>query len=225
MSSEPSTIGSLPATSTNVATNEFSQEEPAKSPSKINEGSKLFKSPKIDKGRKRKYANVTIDEKQNEAYALMKDLQNQKKSRDKFHVFGEHVAFKIRGLRTEQAQNTVEHLICNILWEADMGKYDQPFHSNWPTYNAFPAQSLAQPMHSPGNSCISQDSSSHSSFTLVSTTESPMISPQSVDFLPYSAKPVTSPPVLNVSNEGNENSVLTGEDSGIIYQALKNALQ
>ncbi|KAK5648296.1 hypothetical protein RI129_003188 [Pyrocoelia pectoralis] len=45
----------------------------------------------------------------------------------KASIFGEHVACKIRTLKTEYAQNTVEHLIENILWEASTGKYDQPY--------------------------------------------------------------------------------------------------
>lgn len=49
-----------------------------------------------------------------------------KEHRDRFTVFGEHVAYKLRALRTEHSQNMVEHIICNILWEASMGNYDQP---------------------------------------------------------------------------------------------------
>lgn len=58
-----------------------------------------------------------------EAYKIIQDIQN-KRQRDKFDVFGEHMACKIRDLNTTCAQNIVEHLISNILFDASMGKYD-----------------------------------------------------------------------------------------------------
>ncbi|CAH0712831.1 unnamed protein product, partial [Brenthis ino] len=49
-----------------------------------------------------------------------------KKSRNEFTIFGEYVANKIEALNTSYAQNVVEHLISNILFEASIGKYDYP---------------------------------------------------------------------------------------------------
>lgn len=75
------------------------------------------------KGLKRKTPNY--DQRQEEAYNLLKELQ-AKKSRNQFTIFGEHVATKIEALKTSYAQNVVEHLISNILFEASIGKYDYP---------------------------------------------------------------------------------------------------
>ncbi|KAJ8926163.1 hypothetical protein NQ314_021506, partial [Rhamnusium bicolor] len=71
--------------------------------------------------RKRKVDDLTRKE---EAYTILQDLKN-KRQRDKFDVFGEHVACKVRDLNNTCAQNVVEHLISNILFEASMGKYDR----------------------------------------------------------------------------------------------------
>jgi hypothetical protein len=79
----------------------------------------------MKKAPKRKHNEVSDDERQEEAYMVLKGLRN-KKPRNRFQVFGEHVALKIESLRTEHAQNTMEHL-----WEASMGKYDNPFGQNY----------------------------------------------------------------------------------------------
>ncbi|XP_028144206.2 uncharacterized protein LOC114337857 [Diabrotica virgifera virgifera] len=68
-----------------------------------------------------------------EAYKIIQDIQN-KRQRDKFDVFGEHMACKIRDLNTTCAQNIVEHLIGNILFDASMGKYDYGMPQSTNTY-------------------------------------------------------------------------------------------
>ncbi|XP_059216251.1 rho GTPase-activating protein gacZ isoform X2 [Stomoxys calcitrans] len=44
---------------------------------------------------------------------------------DEYGVFGEYVAITIRKLKTSKAKIVVKHLINNLLYEAEMGKYDQ----------------------------------------------------------------------------------------------------
>lgn len=61
-----------------------------------------------------------------EAYEVMKSLVCKQGQRDEYHVFGEHVGYKIRKLPTDYAKSTVEYLINNILYEAETGKYDFP---------------------------------------------------------------------------------------------------
>lgn len=64
-----------------------------------------------------------------ESVAVMGDIQakaNEKTTRDDCSVFGEHVANKIRKLSNPLVQATVQHLICNTLFDAEMGKFDQP---------------------------------------------------------------------------------------------------
>lgn len=104
-------------------------------------GRKMFRRPakKIIKYNERQRR---VDE----AYAVMKTLENEQ-HRDRFSIFGEHVACKMRMLRTENAQNMVEHLICHTLWEASLGKYDKPMFipSNLPSF----WQSSPSSMNSP----------------------------------------------------------------------------
>lgn len=50
--------------------------------------------------------------------------------RDEFNIFGEHIANKIRKLPSVHAQNTVQHLISNLLYEAELGKYNYRERSN-----------------------------------------------------------------------------------------------
>lgn len=50
--------------------------------------------------------------------------------RDEFNIFGEHIANKIRKLPTAHAQNTVQHLISNLLYEAELGKFNHRERSN-----------------------------------------------------------------------------------------------
>lgn len=61
------------------------------------------------------------DDRADEAYAILKESVN--KPRDASTVFGEYVATKHRQY-SAYTKNLVEHAINNILFEADMGKYD-----------------------------------------------------------------------------------------------------
>ncbi|KAM7358646.1 dpt-YFP repressor by overexpression [Cochliomyia hominivorax] len=48
---------------------------------------------------------------------------------DEYGVFGEYVAITIRKLKTSKAKIVVKHLINNLLYEAELGKYDQGISS------------------------------------------------------------------------------------------------
>ncbi|KAF5288356.1 hypothetical protein FQA39_LY15446 [Lamprigera yunnana] len=63
---------------------------------------------KNTKGPKRTISSY--DKRQEEAYNVLKELQ-AKKSRNRFTIFGKHVATKIEALKSSYAQNVVEHLI------------------------------------------------------------------------------------------------------------------
>lgn len=43
---------------------------------------------------------------------------------DEYGVFGEYVAITIRKLKTSKSKIVVKHLINNLLYEAELGKYD-----------------------------------------------------------------------------------------------------
>jgi hypothetical protein len=90
----------------------------------------------------------------------MKDLQQKQKLKDNFSVFGEYVSYKIRKLKTEYAQNTVEYLISNILWEAANGKYDRPYPYNAAPQLCVPQVSLINPQN------IHSSAPSSASFTV-----------------------------------------------------------
>ncbi|XP_050509166.1 uncharacterized protein LOC126886336 [Diabrotica virgifera virgifera] len=143
------------------------------STTKSKQGPRLFKSPKTMKKRQ---ADVTTDERQEEAYVLLKQLQN-KKPRNRFQIFGELVACKIENLQNENAKNTVEHLISNILYDASMGKYDRPFpcYQSWHT----PSANNNTARYYSDNQNYYSSSTNDSVTSPASTTHTPMPSPNS----------------------------------------------
>lgn len=80
--------------------------------------SKVFKSPLKVKSKRK-----VEDQRADEAYAILKNAINNKK--DVSTVFGEYVSTKHRKYSC-YTKNVVEHLINTILYDADMGKYDDP---------------------------------------------------------------------------------------------------
>ncbi|KAK4878708.1 hypothetical protein RN001_011214 [Aquatica leii] len=71
----------------------------------------------------------------NEAINLMKSIQSRKmQDRDEFSEFGEQVAMKMRKLSSPHAKFAVQNATNSILFEAEMGRFDNPppplFHHN-----------------------------------------------------------------------------------------------
>ncbi|KAK4871924.1 hypothetical protein RN001_016048 [Aquatica leii] len=71
----------------------------------------------------------------NKAINLMKSIQSRKMQvRDEFSAFGEQVAMKMRKLSSPHAKFAVQNAINSILFEAEMGRFDNPppplFHHN-----------------------------------------------------------------------------------------------
>ncbi|XP_022186587.2 uncharacterized protein LOC111045462 [Nilaparvata lugens] len=90
-------------------------------------------------------------------------------STDQFQAFGNQVGLRIRDLTSQNAQKIAKHLISNILFEAEMGKYDSnPFSAtNSPPFNPL---NFVQPLYSVPNqnglpSCTGQSSSTTTSKT------------------------------------------------------------
>ncbi|XP_064071803.1 uncharacterized protein LOC135193401 [Vanessa tameamea] len=96
------------------------------------------------KGSKRKVSNY--EQQQEGPYDIFKDFQT-KKSRNRFTIFGEHVAAKIEALKSSYAQNVVEHLISNILFEASIGKYDYPAARQMSPFSTHSSNSSFSLMH------------------------------------------------------------------------------
>lgn len=70
-------------------------------------------------------------DKAREVFEMMKSTnENRKecteKKIDDFDAFGDLVARKLRGFRTHYAQCTIQHLINNLLYDGELGKYDVP---------------------------------------------------------------------------------------------------
>ena len=60
---------------------------------------------------------------------MMKSINESRTERsqiDDFDAFGDVVARKVRGLRTHYAQCKIQHLINNLLYDDELGKYDFP---------------------------------------------------------------------------------------------------
>ncbi|XP_025410850.1 uncharacterized protein LOC112683876 [Sipha flava] len=55
-------------------------------------------------------------------------------NKDKFDIFGQHVACKIRKLSTSYAKSTIQYHINNIIFQAELGQYDQPPQTQFKTY-------------------------------------------------------------------------------------------
>lgn len=166
-------------------------------PSTNKKHSKEFASPPKKKPLKRKNEERTrVDE----AYSIMKNLQNNCQQRDRFTVFGEHVGNKMRLLQTETARNTVEHIISNTLWEASLGKYDhQP--PEFAQHNDY-SSTLSTPTFIP--------------VPLVSPTVASIASTSSI---------ASASNESNYEEEHAEYTESTGGTSGIIYEALRDVMR
>ncbi|CAH1991676.1 unnamed protein product [Acanthoscelides obtectus] len=152
-----------------------------------------------------KYMKKTkADDEQQEAFAIMKTISHNKMERGGFHIFGELVSNELRNLKTDYAGNTVEHMISNILFEANMGKYDYP-----PQYSQSRPQaslpdvrsSVCTPITSPSLHGAESESSFPPSYQL----------PYQIPSLPNA---------INI--EQNDNRMDGNFENDIIPQALRN---
>lgn len=63
--------------------------------------------------------------------------------RDEFTVFAEHVAIRLKNITDVHARLVAQHQINNILFEAEMGKYNM--HSSFNTVNSEITENLDEP--------------------------------------------------------------------------------
>lgn len=98
-----------------------------------NRNKRLTKSPSPGSRKKQKTSATE------EALSIMRDIQGRSASvTDQYKAFGDQVGMRIRDLPSLNAKNMVKHLISNILFEAEMGKYDNPMSASYP--QPFPVQ-------------------------------------------------------------------------------------
>ncbi|CAG9841144.1 unnamed protein product [Diabrotica balteata] len=93
-------------------------------------------------GRKSMATNLPIV---NEAVNLMRSISTKRAEKDEFSLFGEQVAMKLRKIVSAFARFSVQNIINTVLFEAEMGKYDNPHfinHSHPSTPQAYPLQSF-----------------------------------------------------------------------------------
>nr|CAH7739630.1 unnamed protein product [Callosobruchus chinensis] len=101
----------------------------AKEKGKVKDIKKTFEKATINKAYKQKDISQNIERRNEEVYNIVTSLQKDRLDRsrnkpDKFDIIGQLVAQKLRCLPTPYAQSTVEHLIHNLLYDAEMGKYN-----------------------------------------------------------------------------------------------------
>ncbi|CAH1112627.1 unnamed protein product [Psylliodes chrysocephalus] len=81
-----------------------------------------------------KKSNNYVDESTTGMVNIMKKFFNEQrnfnKDKDEFDIFGELISRKIRNLNTHYARATVQNMLNNILYEAELGKYDAPLTTN-----------------------------------------------------------------------------------------------
>ncbi|XP_070150611.1 uncharacterized protein [Polyergus mexicanus] len=100
----------------------------------------------LNKGRLMRINRETPNvEKQNSAPISNWKSQFQEISscRDEFTVFAEHVAIRLKNITDVHARLVAQHQINNILFEAEMGKYNM--HSSFNTVNSEMTENLDDP--------------------------------------------------------------------------------
>lgn len=93
-----------------------------RAPSSATGKKRLFRSPNKASRPRAKHYKLSATE---EALAIMKGLQ-ERNTRDQYTVFGEEVGMRIRDLPSPYARKVVKHVFSTILFDAEMGKYDNP---------------------------------------------------------------------------------------------------
>lgn len=117
---------------TEVTTDELNTSSiTAKEKGTVKDTKKTSEKATINKAYKQKDMSQNIERRNEEVYNIVTSLQKDRLERshnkpDKFDIIGELVAQKLRSLPTPYAQSTVEHLIHNLLYDAEMGQYNEP---------------------------------------------------------------------------------------------------
>ncbi|XP_076257093.1 uncharacterized protein LOC143194295 [Rhynchophorus ferrugineus] len=121
--------------------------------------SKTFKSRKRAKLVKQNLAT----QRSNEAYNILQETLKRRDQKDNSSTFGEYVANKHR-CYSSYTKSIVEHLITNILFEADMGMYEKSGsncqHFTAPTHSEFLRSASKSPTFSSTPSPVQQRISS-----------------------------------------------------------------
>ncbi|XP_054007409.1 uncharacterized protein LOC128891708 [Hylaeus anthracinus] len=104
---------------------------------------KEFASPRKLLLKRKKFIQ---DPQMERAYRIIEETVSKRTARDASTIFGEHVTMKHRSYN-RHTQSVVEHLISNILFDADMGKYNENSQSR-DDYTALPVTPALSPSSS-----------------------------------------------------------------------------
>lgn len=118
---------------------------------------------------------------------------------DDFDIFGEIVARKLRNLPTRYAQITLQHQINNLLYEAELGKYNEPpqishLHRDLSQYVRLPSVS-------PASSSISQTYSNPPSVRSYSQMSDVQSLPNPINLQPLETIQSTSQSAMGFASE------------------------
>lgn len=114
----------------------------------VDDPKEVFQCPQKTPNTKQKRFKRDSTSMADEAYHVMKSLYQKNEVKDEFEIFGQHVACKIRKLSTSYAKSTVQYHINNIIYQAELGQYDQPLQTQFntyqkPSFNYQPSSSLS----------------------------------------------------------------------------------
>lgn len=164
--------------------------------------------------KKKKKTNL-VDEHLQEAFDILKRPYPTSTAPDEWSIYVEHVGNKLRGY-PKQTAYIVQHLINNLLFEADMGKYDaNPFQFVQPSqhflYQNSPSTSFYQNSpstsfsHNSPSTSFNQNSpstsfsqNSHNSFASSTPSHTPVPLLSTHSEIPYNS-------VISASTPNNKN--------------------
>nr|CAI5867061.1 unnamed protein product [Callosobruchus analis] len=113
--------------------------------------------PKCVSNIKKRKLEATSDPRIDQAFTILQ----KSTERDACEIYGEHVAMKLRSY-SKRTQIMVQHLFNNILFNADMGQYDN-INANYNDANPFPRSTVSSPYPSPYSNISSTKSHSRTS--------------------------------------------------------------
>lgn len=131
------------------------------------------------------------DRRVDEAYEIMKQTVAKKANKNKNYIFGEYVATKLDAY-SDRCRNVVQHLINNIIFDADMGKFD--ISSSLASSKTLHSQTPYMP-----NSYSQQACSTQSYQPFIPTSSSSVSKPLTGSSASFTATPLGSPTSDNVS--------------------------
>ncbi|KAL4113003.1 hypothetical protein QTP88_016712 [Uroleucon formosanum] len=149
----------------------------------------------------------------------MKKLFNERNDRNEYHIFGEQVGCKVRKLSTNYSKITVQHFINNILWEAELGKYDNlPVNQFNPITNSSPL-TVSPAFNNYIYGLIPSTSTQHHSFNIQPSIENNIFSTSWLSFSSFlELAPPDSQHIDNTTNNMPPQSSKAGEMYSKDYQ-------